>query len=204
MVRCRSCHREVDADAALCVHCGSFLDSFSIGPDPSVAQPAPPGEQTPHQPPAPGEEPPSVPVPCDQPLCSFEVYPGEATCLMGHPAAPRPTGEQNPAPPGEGATLVLPGGARVSLAAGVPVQIGRHSSEPTVKAALARLDAVSRRHAVVVLEGGLLRVTHVGTTNPTYVNDESVAGSVLVPLPAEVRLGQEVRLNVTRETNDGH
>lgn len=186
MVTCGACQREVAAGATICLHCGNFLDQFSVQPDQTVTLPSqPPSDPTP---------PPSADggiQHCSEPSCGFEVYPGQRTCLLGHPVATQPAG-------GSGAELALPGGARVRLEPGVPVEIGRHSADPTVAEALGRFDAVSRRQAVVVLEGSVLRVTHVGRTNPTYVNGRPVSGSVMAPLPVDLRLGQTVQLRITK------
>lgn len=97
------------------------------------------------------------------------------------------------------ATITLPDGGRMDLAEGMPLELGRASPDPRVAAALAPLDSVSRHHAVLVLEGDRLRVTHVGRTNPTYANGQPAAPTLVVPLPAEVRLGQAVSITVTRE-----
>ena len=48
--------------------------------------------------------------------------------------------------------------------------IGRDPEFSPLAARLVGYDTVSRRHATVTLRNGILRVTHIGTTNPTYLN----------------------------------
>ncbi len=182
MVRCRSCGAPVPEGAVFC-DCGEFVAGHTVAP--VVPTPVPASAPVPPTPPPWRPEPvPDVPTPKDPGPVDVESF-----AWAG--ATPSAT-------VGVRAQVVLPGGERVELLPGVELMLGRRSPHPVVAAALAPLDTVSRRQAVVVLEGDQVRVTHVGTTNPTYVNGRAVTVPVRVPLPVDVQFGEAVRLSVTR------
>lgn len=188
-MRCPSCDKEDPGEGLFCAGCGAFIDRHRVAPHDPAAQDdvvAGPPDLGPD-----GAEDVVGAVRCVDPACTFEVPPGLGSCLMGHPVASAASGLGS-------AVLALPGGSRVPLVPGVPMELGRHSPDATVAAALAPFDTVSRQHAVVALEGEALKVRHVGRTNPTFANGMPVASELMVPLPAEVGLGRTIRITVTR------
>jgi pSer/pThr/pTyr-binding forkhead associated (FHA) protein len=50
------------------------------------------------------------------------------------------------------------------------LRVGRDPEFSPIAAKLKRFDTVSRKHAELRISGGILRITHVGSTNPTYLN----------------------------------
>nr|NLI49213.1 FHA domain-containing protein [Propionibacterium sp.] len=204
-MRC-DCGREVAPDEVLCGGCGRFVDHSRVSPDAAVPPPTPPPPPVPASdavPPGP-VGPAALAEPgvrrCAVDWCPGVVPPGASACdAYAHPATPAAPAASTS--PGGGCELVLPDGTAIGLVDGVPLEIGRHSPDPRVAAALARYDQVGRRQATVVLRGGLVEVTHVGRTNPTYANDQPAAPAVTVTPPVDVRIGRELHLTVrpTRE-----
>ena len=189
-MKCSSCGREVAPDAAWCDNCGVFLERSAAAADLTAPLPVTDAEPVAPAPTGPLEA--AGARPCvDSAWCPTpEVLPGQATCVLGHPAL------QDAVLSGPPAAVVLPDGTRVALVPGRPLELGRRSPDPTVAAVLARFDTVSKRQAVVALEGAVVRVSHVGRTNPTWANGHQVRESVVLPLPVELWFGQSVRLSV--------
>jgi pSer/pThr/pTyr-binding forkhead associated (FHA) protein len=52
------------------------------------------------------------------------------------------------------------------------LRIGRDPDFSPLACHLKRFDTVSRKHAELRLQNGILRITHVGSTNPTYLNGQ--------------------------------
>lgn len=190
---CPSCGAEVTPEDLLC-RCGAFIDRYAVTPDLSVtvpAQPVAPPAAAPVAPPLP--EPTVAARPCPVVWCTSDIMPGASSCsAWGHPA-----NDDEPTD-GPSCVLTMPDGTRIDLSEGIPLEIGRESSDRRVASGLAPFDTVSRRHALVALEGDSLRVTHVGRTNPTYANGQLVAPVAVVPLPVQLRLGQSVQLTLTQ------
>ena len=71
-----------------------------------------------------------------------------------------------------------------------------------VEEAAIRIDdpSVSRRHALLLWDGEILRVRDLGSSNGTFVDGEEVSGERALDLPAEVRFGsRDVRIEVARD-----
>lgn len=180
MVRCGSCGAQVPEEALLCQHCGAFVDRFTA----PAQRHDPPSQQ------GAGAAGPVTP----QPDATRTEAPVD---VEGFGWADPPPGEAADVA-GLAAIVHLPDGSRVLLEPGTEVELGRWSNHPVVSAALATLDTVSRHQALVAWEGGVLRVTHLGRTNPTYVEGAVVTGPVSVGLPVEIRFGTAVSITVTR------
>jgi two-component system cell cycle response regulator len=106
----------------------------------------------------------------------------------------------------EGKTVVFGGGTLADGAAGTPClvvyygpNLGRRHALDKPEIVMGRSDsatiqvdqeAVSREHAKVAVEGGLCRITDLGSTNGTWVNDQRVED-------AELRDGDLVRVGQT-------
>lgn len=188
MVTCPICHTEYPAGTLLCSRCGVMVvdDPYRSG---AVATPAPESDVEPA-----GDAPTAAPTGCGVDWCPAPLNEDGTACTFGHPVASMSTTSVSDV---VSWTLSLPNGTTVVLEEGEPVLLGRHSPHPLVAAALASLDTVSRRHAEVVVETDGVRITHVGSTNPTYVNGLPIAPSIVVTQTAEVRLGQSVHLTLT-------
>lgn len=50
------------------------------------------------------------------------------------------------------------------------LRVGRDPDFSPLASKLKRFDAVSRKHAELSLRDGILRITQLGSTNPTYLN----------------------------------
>jgi len=213
-VKC-DCGQDVAPDTVLCGGCGRFVDHSRVAPDAGVAPPpAPPapGPEADATPPGPlgSVGPLSSAVPgapgiqrCAVDWCPGIVAPGASACdAYGHPATPSTPAPTASPVAGGPCELVLPDGTAIDLADGVPLEIGRHAPDPRVAAALAPFDQVGRRQATVVLRGGLVEVTHLGRTNPTYANGQPAAPAVTLTPPVDVRIGRELHLTVRRKGNN--
>lgn len=184
MVTCPNCHTPQPPDSVLCPSCFLPIEHHDIGPSPDPD--APPSGPSP-----------SAPRQCTEPTCVFQVLPGQSSCMGGHRMAPQPSSDSSET---STAIALLPDGQRIALAPGVPVELGRQSSHPQVRDALLHHDVVSRRHAVVTLNGAVLTIRHLGTTNPTFANDQQVTHESRVPLPVRIRLGETVAIEITKGT----
>lgn len=181
MVTCPACHENVP-DGELYCRCGEYVGGFSVASDRTVTAPPqpPPAEST--QPQDTAAAPPA------EPDAEADVNVEDFGWV---------TGGNWPEPEAH-AAIHLPGGVQVALESGVPIELGRHAPDPVIRAALNDLDTVSRRQAVIELVEGGIRVTHVGTTNPTLVEGRPVMVPVVVPLPVTLGLGWSVHVHVTK------
>lgn len=206
-----SCGRTPAPDAVFC-KCGLFVDRYAVPSDASVAPPPPPSgtgavSSTSDAPALPGTS--SSPrgdagtwsgdtAPasreCPVEWCTGQVLPGTTACdAYGHPAVAEVTTSVGCL------VLVLPDGTDVGLLEGVVLELGRHSPDPRIATALAPYDTVGRRQATIVLREGLIHLTHVGKTNPTYANGRLAAPTLTVAPPADVQFGRSVHLWVRWE-----
>ena len=195
-LNCPSCHTSV-AGGILCPHCGATLFGRPAPADPAPAAPGPPPpgkESTPAR---------TVPAPdaaaervCPTTWCRSPVPAGAGTCAYcGQPVPDRT--ERAGAGAGSGLEVGLPDGSTAVIAAGTPLVIGRSSPDPVVAAALAPLDAVSRRHLEVLVDGDVVHVTDLGSTNGSYVDGVAAEPRLTVPVgPLVLRLGKVVTLTL--------
>ena len=114
------------------------------------------------------------------------------------PAAPEPV-PAPPVPPAQGPRLVVAAsGAEIPLPAKDEILIGR---EDPVSGIFPDVDltphggdegGVSRRHARIVVEGGVFYLVDLNSTNFTYLNKQRLAPDVRQPLKDgdEVRCGR--------------
>ncbi len=100
-------------------------------------------------------------------------------------------------PTGNGCSVILPGGTSFELTEGQPVILGRESPVAVIAGALAALDTVSRRHALVTLVGHQVELSDMGSANGTFVDSRQL-GSVSVKrsLPVKVGLGRSVEVEI--------
>jgi DNA-binding CsgD family transcriptional regulator len=63
--------------------------------------------------------------------------------------------------------------------------------------------SVSRRHALLSVDEGGMRVTDLGSKNGTFVHDIRVAGTAATPLGSRIRFGSLEFLITGRENSDG-
>lgn len=188
-----SCGQLLPDEGLLCPNCGDVIDRHAVplaAPAPTLAASSPVVAPAAPPPPAAGR--------CVEPSCPFEVLPRQAYCMGGHLAQAPSAGRSNLS--ADAVTLLLPDGQRCTLARDVPLELGRRSPHLQVQAALAPHDTVSRRHAVIELADGELRVTHLSTVNPTYANGQPVLPEVRLALPVRIGLGESVTITVLGES----
>lgn len=95
------------------------------------------------------------------------------------------------------ARLILPGGAWVPMHRDSPVLLGRESDVREVAVTLAGQPTVSRRHAEVMVTGGMVVLQDLGSTNQTFVDSRPIGREpVELSLPARFRLGCHVEIEV--------
>jgi pSer/pThr/pTyr-binding forkhead associated (FHA) protein len=84
------------------------------------------------------------------------------------------------------------------------LRIGRDPDFSPLASKLERFDAVSRKHAELSIRDDMLRITHLGSTNPTYVNGRPlVRGTYTVLGDGDVlRFSSQVRAVVHFLTMD--
>jgi len=180
-------------------------------PEPVLA-PAPVSEPEPALPPTPPAKPACI-------ICGAELEPGDKYCSdcgalqpasaalspaaaggTEAGAAPAPEPEPTPpAPPAQGPRLVVAAsGAEIPLPAKDEILIGR---EDPVSGIFPDVDltphggdegGVSRRHARIVVEGGVFYLVDLNSTNFTYLNKQRLAPDTRQPLKDgdEVRCGR--------------
>jgi ribosomal protein L40E len=185
-VICMMCGLVNEPGAEKCAQCGVHLDT------PTLVTRVVPRAPGPEPPPGPEPDPrgPHRTVTCS---CGTENPLGSEVCWR----CQRPLAGTVVR---HAAHVVLPGSVVVPLRAGMPLQLGRHSDEPTVAAALGRYDSVSRTHCWVSVDNGLVRVREDArepSTNGTFVGGSRVT-DLTVPLGAGVRigLGKELQVDV--------
>lgn len=102
----------------------------------------------------------------------------------------------SPSPSTGPAVLELPTGRRVAVDPDTALVLGREAPNTDVCAALASCDAVSRRHASLLIAGGAVQVTDLGSTNGTYLNGRRAEPVAVADLdgPVRIGLGQEVMI----------
>lgn len=198
------CGTVVDADEILCPGCGGAVTEDTLSPvDEAVTAVLPAGAAA-----AGGGE-----RVCATEWCRRPIPPGATICDgCGRPVpadpAPAPGGPSPAvgAPAGHAAArrshagtgygLVLPGAVRLVLTPGVALELGRAAGPALVRAALAPLDTVSRRHASVTATADGVVVRDFGSMNGTFVDDVPVTGEVTARPPAVLRLGQSVSIGL--------
>jgi FHA domain len=208
MIKCGECGYENMDGLDYCDGCGAKLNaaaSASAGPSP--APPAPPA--------APAAEA-AAPVPTESAPAAAEPAEGAAVAAVV-PSSEAPTGEiKPPEPAGEApaqpaaAAAPAPFRAKLSILRG-----GRKGQEFELEAGKnfvgrwdpdtgsfpeVDLDAddpeakISRRHALVIIEGGKITVEDIGSLNGTYVNRQPR----LAPgTPVELKNGDEIIIGKT-------
>lgn len=94
------------------------------------------------------------------------------------------------------AVLELPAGRRVRVDPDTTIVLGREAPNTEVCAALSSCDAVSRRHASLLIAGGVVQVTDLDSVNGTYVNGRRAEPTAVADLdrPVQIGLGQEVTI----------
>jgi len=210
---CPVCGSPVVAGEVFCSNCGASLAQPPLPPEPvpEAAVEAPPSPLVPEAvtPPAPEVAAPPPLTKC--PVCGTEVEPGDtfcSNCGASLKAAPVPApvpvaapaaeaAPQVPSPAAVGPRLVIvASGAEIPLPAKADILIGR---EDPVSGIFPDVDmtphggdegGISRRHARMIVDGGLYFIEDLDSTNYTYVNKQK-----LVPkTPQVVSDGDEIRL----------
>jgi hypothetical protein len=97
---------------------------------------------------------------------------------------------------GDVALLVTHDGQSVEIPQGREVLLGRESDSAAVRSLLRHRDAVSRRHAYVLVAAGRVRLRDIGSSNGTWVRGERVTRPVELSLPAEFGLGRELTVTI--------
>lgn len=203
---CPACHRELDLALAICPDCGSPLWALATVAMPVVAEPPVPVTH-PQQsgagwPAASATLPVDVPVAWTCPVCARQVV-GAQCDFDGtrSPAARQPPPVPGAAPAGAPVLeVLLPDGTTLSLGSGEALDIGRHSPNARVAAALATYDGVGRMHATLSVSGNRVTVIDHHSTNGTRVNGTPVQGSISLPLDqiTTIQLGRYVVLHLSR------
>ncbi|NCD18390.1 MAG: FHA domain-containing protein [Actinobacteria bacterium] len=198
------CGTVVDADEILCPGCGGAVTEETLSPlEEAATTVLPAGAAAP--PPAVG--PSEGERLCPTEWCRRPLLPGATVCDGCHrpvpPATPQPgPGPSVPAPTGRPAlatatyALVLPGAVRLVLRAGETLELGREAGPAVVRATLAPLDTVSRRHASVTAAPDGAVVRDLNSANGTFVDDVAVSAAITVRPPVVLRLGQTVRIGL--------
>jgi hypothetical protein len=205
---CPVCQAPIVAGEAFCSNCGASLAQPPLPPEP-VPEAAPEAPASPLVPEVVTPAPVVAPSPLTKcPVCNSDVEPGDTFCsncgasLKAAPApAPAPVAvppaEAAPPPVGVGPRLVIvASGAEIPLPAKAEILIGR---EDPVSGIFPDVDmtphggdegGISRRHARMIVDGGLYFIEDLDSTNYTYVNKQK-----LVPkTPEVVSDGDEIRL----------
>ena len=211
---CPACQAPVLAGEVFCANCGASLVQPPLAPEPVPEAPveAPPSPLVPEPVtlPAPEAAPPPV---TECPVCHTSVEPGDTFCsncgasLKAAPApvpaaepAALPPAEATPPPPPPAVVgphlVVVESGAEIPLPAKAEILLGR---EDPVSGIFPEVDmtphggeegGISRRHARIIVDGGLYYVEDLDSTNYTFVNKQK-----LVPkTPQVVSDGDEIRL----------
>lgn len=194
-LECPRCGHINSADESFCEDCQSWLPPVGAFVAPPAVAPPP----VPHPPMAPAG--PAVPdggwvcqcgarLSASDPFCPDDGNP--------RPEAPQPT--PYAAPEGDGGLRVsLPDGRSVTVRPGQRLELGRESGDPTVKASLAGYDGVSRRHATLSVDSGLVTVTDLNSLNGTSVDERPVDGSITLPIDrlGSIWLGRRAVLECT-------
>jgi len=217
---CPACQAPVLAGEVFCASCGASLAQAPLPPEPvpEAAVEAPPSPLVPEPVTPPVPEPVTLPAPeaapppvTKCPVCSTDIEPGDTFCsncgasLKAAPApAPAPAAvspaEAAPPPPPPSAVgprlVVVASGAEIPLPAKAEILIGR---EDPVSGIFPDVDmtphggdegGISRRHAKIIVDGGLYFLQDLDSTNLTYVNKQQ-----LVPkTPQVISDGDEIRL----------
>ncbi|MBN1136891.1 MAG: zinc ribbon domain-containing protein [Anaerolineae bacterium] len=203
---CPACHAPVLAGEVFCPNCGASLAQPPLPPEPVPEAPveAPPSPLVPElvAPPAPEAAPPPV-TKC--PVCNVDVEPGDtfcSNCGASLKAAPAPAvapaeAAPSPSPAAVGPRLVVvASGAEIPLPAKAEILLGR---EDPVSGIFPDVDmtphggdegGISRRHARMIVDGGLYFVEDLDSTNYTYVNKQKLVSKT----PQVVSDGDEIRL----------
>ncbi len=210
---CPACQAPILAGEVFCANCGASLAQPPLPPEPvpEAAVEAPPSPLVPEPvtPPAPEAAPPPPVTTC--PVCNTDVEPGDtfcSSCGASLKAAPAPAPEPAALPPAEAAPpppspvaagphlVVVASGAEIPLPAKAEILLGR---EDPVSGIFPEVDmtphggdegGISRRHARMIVDGGLYFIEDLDSTNYTYVNKQK-----LVPkTPQVVSDGDEIRL----------
>jgi hypothetical protein len=210
---CPACQAPILAGEVFCASCGASLAQPPLPPEPVPEAPveAPPSPLVPEPvtPPAPEAAPPPPVTKC--PVCNTDVEPGDTFCsncgasLKAAPApAPEPAAlppaEATPPPPSPAVVgphlVVVASGAEIPLPAKAEILLGR---EDPVSGIFPEVDmtphggdegGISRRHARIIVDGGLYFIEDLDSTNYTYVNKQK-----LVPkTPQVISDGDEIRL----------
>ncbi len=196
---CPACGREIDISLAVCPDDGSPLWGVPTVPNPTPTAPASP-------------EPPNQPVAqslwlcptcarhVDGPECDFDGTrrPDGRSATPGAPVAP----DYSEAPSASAAVLGvrLPDGAVIWLDDGAVLDLGRHSPDRRVAAALAAYEGVGRRHASLSVSGSQAIVVDHQSINGTRVNGVPVHGAAHVGVDAlsTIHLGRYAVVHVSR------
>ena len=211
---CPACQAPFLAGEVFCSNCGASLAQPPLPPEPVPESPveAPPSPLVPEPvtPPAAEAAPPPV-TKC--PVCNTDVAPGDtfcSNCGASLKAAPAPTPEpaallpaEAAAPPPSAAVVgphlvVVASGAEIPLPAKAEILLGR---EDPVSGVFPEVDmtphggdegGISRRHARLIVEGGLYYVEDLDSTNYTFVNKQKLVPKTrqLVSDGDEIRLGR--------------
>jgi FHA domain len=198
MIKCGECGYENMDGLDYCDGCGAKLAAGAPGAAPAAAAPEAASPAAPAETPAPGAE-----------TASAEAPAAEA------PKSEAPTGEIKPEaapepPPAATAAAGVPFKAKLSVVRGgrkgqeFPLEdgnnlIGRWDPE-TGSFPEVDLDAddpeakISRKHALIRIDGGKITIEDIGSLNGTYVNRQPrlSPGS-----PAEIKAGDEVIIGKT-------
>lgn len=179
------CGTVVDADEILCPGCGGAVTEDTLSPvDEAVTAVLPAGAAAAGQGEGGGDR------VCATEWCRRPIPPGATICDGCGRAVTRQTLDV------VGYGVVLPGAVRLVLTPGVALELGRAAGPAVVRAALAPLDTVSRRHASVTATADGVVVRDFDSTNGTFVDDVPVTGEVTVRPPAVLRLGQSVSIGL--------
>jgi FHA domain len=208
MIKCSECGYENMEGLDYCDGCGAKIaaaeGSHAPASAPAEAAAAPAETVAPAEPPPPTEN--ATPPNGAPAVDSTEAAPKPSEAPTGEIKPPEPAPAPAPAPVGEPAAFK----AKLSLIRGgrkgqeFPLEpgqnfIGRWDPEtgsfPEVDLEQDDPEAkISRKHALIIIDGNKITVEDIGSLNGTYVN----RGNRLIPgTPVEVKMGDEIIIGKT-------
>jgi FHA domain len=199
MIKCTECGYENTDGLDYCDGCGAKLNSAAPSPEPASAEPASAEPAPAAQPEGAPAETEAAPAPSEAPTGKIKPQ-AEAEAPPAQAEAPAPAAAA--APPEFKAKLTLVRGGRKGQE--FPLEegnnlVGRWDPEtgafPEVD-----LDAddpeakISRKHALIRIEGGKLTIEDIGSLNGTYVNRQP---RLQPGNPVELKTGDEIIIGKT-------